>query len=102
MTISKNTKDVVKAKISAFNKEKSCEYCARYRKAFLYLDLRDEFGQASPICRLTFTGDMDKWEFAIYKYSGNKYDPGERLFPGSEFLDGTLEGAMQAGLRAYT
>lgn len=75
-------------------------YVARYRGRFLYLD-RVDFGTPSPICRLTYTGDTAKWDFAIYKYSSERYDPEEWLFPGSECVDGTIEGAMRAGLQAY-
>jgi hypothetical protein len=45
---------------------------------------------------------MDKWEFAIFKYSAETYDPGEWFFPGSQHVDGTIEGAMKAGLEAYS
>ncbi len=31
----------------------------------------------------------------------NRYDPDEWMFPGSGYLDGTVEGAMKAGLEAY-
>lgn len=31
----------------------------------------------------------------------NRYDPNEWFFPGSGYLDGTVEGAMKAGLEAY-
>ena len=75
-------------------------YVARYRGRFLYLD-RLEYGDQSPIARLTYTGSTDNWDFAIYKYSDEKYDPDEWLFPGSGYLDGTIEGAMRAGLEAY-
>ncbi len=44
---------------------------------------------------------MKQWEFAIYKYSDGRYDPDEWFFPGSGEVDGTIEGAMQAGLQAY-
>jgi hypothetical protein len=54
-----------------------------------------------PICRLTWKGEMDNWDFAIYKYSSEKYDPEEWFFPGEEFVDGTVTGAMKAGMIAY-
>ena len=101
MKISNNIKKDIQKKISTFNTKNNCEYHARYRGGFLYLDLQDGHAKPSPICRLTFTGNMEKWDFAIYKYSDNKYDPDEWIFPGSECIDGTLEGAMQAGLEAY-
>ncbi|MEA2007534.1 MAG: hypothetical protein U9O54_00260 [Chloroflexota bacterium] len=75
-------------------------YSAHYRGKFLYLK-RNEYGDPSPICRLTYTGEMDAWEFAIFKYSNESYDPNEWFFPGSSKVDGTVEGAMRAGLEAY-
>ena len=58
-------------------------------------------GNQGPICRLTYTGDLNSWEFAIYKYSDNRYDPDEWMIPGIGQFDGTVEGAMKAGLEAY-
>lgn len=76
-------------------------YGVRFRGRHLYLDL-DEGGGPGPICRLEYTGHMNRWGFAIYKYSSDKYDPEEWWFPGAERVDGTIEGAMRAGLEAYT
>ena len=76
-------------------------YVPRYRGKFLYLDRRD-YGRLSPICRVEYTGDIHAWSFAIYKYSDARHDEEEWFFPGSEHLDGTIEGAMRAGLQAYT
>ena len=75
-------------------------YIARYRGSYLYLN-RHDYGQLSPIARLTYTGSTDNWEFAIYKYSDQRYDAEEWVFPGSGLLDGTIEGAMRAGREAY-
>jgi hypothetical protein len=44
---------------------------------------------------------MEDWEFAIYRHSRDFYDPDEWLFPGSGHVDGTVEGAMRAGIEAY-
>ena len=77
-----------------------CLYVPRYRGKFLYLD-RQDYGRLSPICRLEYTGKMEEWSFAIYKYSDERYDAEEWFFPGSEHVDGTIEGAMRAGLEAY-
>jgi hypothetical protein len=44
---------------------------------------------------------MDDWEFAIFKYSDKCYDTDEWMFPGSGHVNGTVEGAMRAGLEAY-
>ena len=75
-------------------------YIPRYRGRFLYLD-RFNYGRSGPICRLTYTGSLDQWEFAIFKYSDERYDPEEWFFPGAGHVDGTIAGAMQAGLEAY-
>jgi len=75
-------------------------YVARYRGCYVYID-RYDYGVKGPICRLKYAGDMGDWEFAIYKYSDERYDPDEWFFPGAEYVDGTIEGALKAGLVAY-
>jgi hypothetical protein len=75
-------------------------YVARFQGKYLYLD-REGGGALCPICRLTYTGSFDAWEFAIFKYSSSTYDRHEWFFPGSENVNGTIEGAMRAGLAAY-
>jgi hypothetical protein len=69
---------------------------------FLYSNKAGDSEQVSPICRLEYKGAIDNWEFAIYRYSKNGYDPDEWFFPGSEDVNGTVEGAMKAGLKAYS
>ncbi len=90
--------------IDRFNNTKlkgtECAFVARFQGRFLYLD-RDELGQIGPICRLEYRGGKKGWSFAIYKYTTERYDPEEWMFPGSEFVDGTILGAMKAGMRAY-
>ena len=89
--------------VARFNEgsgDPTCFYAARFRGSYLYLD-RSDFGQIGSICRLKYTGDMDNWGFAIYKFSSERYDLEEWFFPGSEYVDGTVEGAMRAGLQAY-
>ena len=98
-----NIKVQVDEIVERFNEgsgEPSCFYSTRYRGNYLYLD-RSDFGRIGPICRLKYTGDMNKWEFAIYKWSSERYDPDEWFSPGFEYVDGTIEGAMMAGLVAY-
>ncbi len=75
-------------------------YATRYKGSYLYLD-RSNYGIVSQICRLKYTGKMDNWEFAIFKYSDGRCDPEEWFFPGAGRVDGTIEGAMKAGLEAY-
>jgi hypothetical protein len=92
--------------IEDFNKrhfrEKSdrVAYFAEIKGKFLFLK-RHEYGKISPVVRLTYTGDMNKWEFAIFKWTREQYDPDEWLFPGAGLFDGTIDGAMRAGLEAY-
>ena len=73
---------------------------ARFQGRYVYLD-RYDHGRGGPICRLGYKGAMDAWDFAIYKYSSDRYDPNEWFFPGSELVDGTVEGALRAGTEAY-
>ena len=79
-TIPKEAKIWVEDRIATFNKitflDADISYRARFRGHFLHLD-RDEFGQTGPICRLTYTGKLDEWEFAIFKWSDERYDPDE-------------------------
>ena len=108
--ISPEIKAEVQRLIDEFNQENFSEpdykefgitgYSPRFKGKYLYLD-RDDFGQPSPICRLEWMGKMDNWDFAIYKYSDNVYDPEEWFFPGAEEVDGTVTGAMKAGMKAY-
>jgi hypothetical protein len=104
-SIPQKIKNQVDTIVQRFNQEHSTDpgssyYTVRYRGKYLYLD-RADYGELGPICRLTFMGKMDNWGFAIYKYSSERYDPGEWFFPGSALVDGTIEGAMNAGLEAY-
>ncbi len=90
--------------VATFNKriikDPECFYVTRYRGAYLYLDRRNH-GPVGPIGRLKYQGTLHNWDFAIYKYSRERYDPAEWFFPGVEQLDGTIEGALKAGLEAY-
>jgi hypothetical protein len=82
-------------------KDSNFFYQTRYTGKFLYLD-RNEYGIKNKVCRLQYSGTIDNWEFAIYKYSDSRYDPDEWMFPGSGLADGTIEGAMKAGMAAYS
>jgi len=92
-------------RVDKFNRKKMSKrhekYYAEIKGKFIYLMFAMGGGQLDPICRLKYTGDLENMDFAIYRYSSEKYDPNELFFPGGEFVDGTLEGAMKAGIRAY-
>lgn len=91
--------------VARFNAEElrdqpRAHYVTRYQRDHLHLG-HQRGGRFWPVCRLTYTGDMNNWEFAIYKYSDECYDPQEWFFTGAGEVDGTIEGAMRAGLKAY-
>ncbi len=103
--IPREIKQAVDKIVEDFNenvlKDRRRYYQTRYRGRFLYLDQSDN-GRLTPICRLEYTGSIAKWKFAIFEYSSESYNSQEWFFPGSNFVDGTVEGAMRAGLEAYT
>ncbi len=102
--IPQDVRERVEAIVRRFNetqlKDKACSYETRCQGKYLYLDRKESPG-TSPVCRLKYKGKMDDWEFAIYKYSSDRYDADEFFFPGMDCVDGTIEGAMKAGLEAY-
>jgi len=102
--IPENIKKQVDGIVRRFNEESIGDpnrfYVTHYRGNYLYIN-RSCWGNVDPICRLKFNGKIDNWDFAIYKYSSGSYDPEEWFFPGEEFVDGTVEGAMKAGMEAY-
>lgn len=104
ITIPNEVKATVQRIVGCFNVASAgrhnSPYEAEFKGKYCYLHRRDQ-GQLGPICRLTYTGDMNHWDFAIFKWSSETYDPNEWMFPGSELVDGTIEGAMKAGLQAY-
>ena len=75
-------------------------YIAKFQGRFLYLD-REAYSNRTPLIRMEYFRKSNKWKFAIFKWSKEFYDPDDRMFPGSNFVDGTIVGAMRAGLRAY-
>jgi len=103
-TIPDTVQQEVAGIVDRFNAEvlrdPTLQYRVRFRGRFAYVE-RYEQGRGGPICRLGYTGDMADWDFAIYSYSKERYDPDEWFFPGSEFVDGTVEGALRAGMEAY-
>ena len=81
-------------------KGRDISYIARFQGRFLYLD-RIIYGKKELIIRMEYFRKTDEWEFAIFKWSSETYDPDEFMFPGSHLVDGTIEGAMMAGMEAY-
>ena len=75
-------------------------YVPRFKGKYLYLD-REGSGDVGHICRLEYAGPKRGWYFAIYKYSDERYDEEDWFFPGNELVDGTVKGALKAGMKAY-
>jgi hypothetical protein len=104
-TIPDEIKESVLHTIERFNLSESKKsgfcYLARFQGKYLYLD-QDDCGNVGPICRLEYKGTGKPWGFAIYKYSSERYDPEECWFPGFALVDGTIEGALKAGMQAYS
>ncbi len=82
--------------VTKYNKINKTQYTIRFRAQFAYLNRG-----STQIGRLKYDEATKEWDFAVYKYSNNAYDPEEFMFPGYELLDGTIEGAMQAGMKIY-
>jgi len=104
MAIPKEIQQQVYDEVASFNAThfsgKNIEYQANIKGNFVYLSRRS-YSVETKICRLKYTGDLTDWEFAIFKYANDNYDPNEMFFPGMGELDGTLKGAMAAGMEAY-
>jgi hypothetical protein len=71
------------------------------RGKFIYLIRVSSDGSLQRLGRLTYEGDTENMEFAIFKSRTGKYDSKERSFPGSQHLNGKIEGALKALVEAY-
>lgn len=129
-SIPEEVKERVLKIVEDFNKKNQTNFQISFRGQFAYLsktekqdiDIANTFREmiarkmgipvkkipaqeAAPIetklGRLKYEGKMDNWSFAVFRYSNERYDPDEFLFPGSFELDGTIEGALRAGLELY-
>ena len=79
MKIQDDIKLEVEKRISAFNSQNNCKFIASFKGKFLYLDRTDSFG-VTHIFRLTFSGDIESWNAAVYKYDREVYDVKEVFF----------------------
>ena len=83
--------------MNAFCKQKflKYQYCADTKGKFIYLYRLMPSG-IQRLGRLTFLGDPENMDFTIFNDLSEEYDPKKRLFPGSVYLDGTIERALNA------
>ena len=127
-SIPKEIKNKVLEIVEAFNKEHDTTFLMTFRGQFAYLAKTEERPMANifqeiiakkmgiplsqmpkkktpkietKLGRLKYNGQIDNWDFDVFKYSREFYDPDEWMFPGAEELDGTIEGALIAGQEIY-
>ena len=101
--IPKNVRREVEHIVRQFNRtelDEGIEYQTRYKGKYVYVARKDR-SYTSEVFRLTYTGEMDNWDFAIFRHTTDRYHPDEWFFPGEELVDGTIEGALRAGMKAY-
>lgn len=104
--ITKEIKEEIIRIIDGFNNEELdlindfYKYIAEFKGKYVYIKIK-RYDLISPVARLTYSGEINDWEFAIYKYSSDEYDIDEIFFPGVEYLDGTVKGALYACNTAY-
>jgi len=83
-----------------YKKSPGVEFYSLFKGDFLYLN-RKEGDRDGSIARLQFNGKIDNWDFAIFRWSNERNDPNKFLFPGSNHLNGSIEGALKTGHAAY-
>jgi hypothetical protein len=69
----------------------------RYRADYAYVTGRDDDGALS-LCRLRYTGSHDRWGFACYLASNDRYQ--ESILPTGSFT-GTPEEALDCACGLY-
>lgn len=110
--LSEEQKELLSQRVETFNKANKSFYQVTFKGKFCYISRVDKtksffgfLGGGSAIethiGRLTYSGNIEKMEFAVFKYSSETYDANEFFFPGAGKLDGTIEGALRAGLEIY-
>lgn len=105
-TIPKEVKKEIQKLVEQFNEDELdlinefYKYVVEYSGNYAYLKSK-LYDDVSPAGRLKYTGDMNNWEFAIYRYSIEEYVPDEAFFPGESYLDGTITGALYCCNTAY-
>ncbi len=95
--ISTEVKEEIEEIIDQYNANAVGDYFVEYRGDKIYLKRLEVTGHISPVARLHYTGSLDDLDFAVYRWTTEKYDPEESFFPGSELFDGTILGAMKTG-----
>lgn len=87
--------------VDRFNEANHTHFDLLFRGNFAYLQRIENQDIITKIGRLKYIPKDKRWEFAVFKYSSEKYDPNEWAFPGSERLDGSIKGTLEAGMELY-
>ena len=94
----------VETSIEKFNRKKMKDVPVKYVAAVsgknVLIGRQQDHRLVEPMCRLQWNKEESVWDFAIYRYSRDGYDP-DADFPGSGLVDGTVEGALLAVHKAY-
>ncbi len=125
VTIPKHFRDTIKERIENYAKEhyegKYTRLEIRFKGQFCYIDAdqepqimdgwppedwhetKEEYlermrNTPTHLCRLRYFGDMEKWGFAFYTYSNEKYELS--VFMSGDFY-GTIEDAFEISANVY-
>ena len=106
ISIPPEVQEEVEARVATFNAKQMEKYKEKFvpifKGKYIYMmTIQPKQKKPWPLFRLTYQGDINDLDFAIFKYSSEQYDPEEFIFPGFEETDGTVEGGMRAGIKAY-
>ncbi len=106
--ISSSIKSQIEDALVRFSQQAGIQFKVTYRGKFVYLSVlekpRSHFGffRGAPkeietlVGRMKYGDSKNRWTFAIFKYSSERYHPDEFGYPGYSELDGTLEGCLRA------
>lgn len=105
-TFSPKVKQEVEAAVAEYNGnalkdlKDFYQFAVEFKGKFIYVKLQ-EGHRLLPAGRLEYDDTDGSYHFAIFKWSRENYDPNEFDFPGSEHLDGSVNGALKAIHVAY-
>jgi hypothetical protein len=103
--IPEDVKEAIAQRVFDFNKAHQSAFQVVFKGKFCFLSkvTRSFWGKEieTKLGRLEWTGDVENWAFAVFRYGREFYDPNEFMFNGAQEIDGTIEGAMRAGFELY-
>ena len=91
-TIPQNIGEIIDSQIEEIALENKRSLSCEIKRSYIYIYAEDK-----PLCRLGYSGNMNEWDFAIFKWSTETYSSTEFGFP----VSGTIKECVEAGLVAY-